>query len=129
MPVFQELQEHLCRQENIGQGAMAVGGKGNLEAFTECVEVMTRGCAEETLTEEHGAEARWKFDVSPAIFFLHIEETPIEGGVVRDQQRVLYKSQDFWEDGHDCWSITERFVGNVMDPFGIGGNRTFRVYQ
>lgn len=129
MSMFQELEEYLCCEEYIGKGAVAVRGKGNLEAFTECIEVVTRSCWEEVLTEEHGAQAQREFNVSPAEFLLCFEETPIEGGIVCNEGGIFCKCKEFREDSHDGRSIMQGVVGDVVDPLGVRWYGTFGVYQ
>src|SRR3989338_3648228 len=129
MPVFQELSEHLRSQEYIGHGPVAVGGNGNLEAFAESIETMTRYCWEEAFTEEHCAQAQREFDVSPAQFLLHLKETSIEGGVVCNKQRVLCECKEFGENGHNGRCIAQCIVSDLVDPLGIRWNQTFRIYE
>lgn len=129
MSVFQELEEDLCCEEHIGEGAVAVEGTGNLKAFTEGIETVTRCCFKEALAEEHCAQAQREFDVSPAAFFLYLEEASVECGVVCDKGGIFCKGKEFWENGHDGRGIAQCVICDVVDPPGIRGNGTFGVHQ
>ena len=128
MPMVEEFKEYLCGKKDIGEGSVAVGGKWNLEVFTECVEIVTGGRWEETLTEEHRAEAFGEFDISPATLLLDVEKAHVECSIVRDEGRIMRKGKEFGENGHDAWSIAQRVVGDVVDPLGIWGYGAFRVH-
>lgn len=106
MPVIQELEEYLCSEKDICECPVTVGGKGNLEVFTEGVEIVTGGSWEEAFTEKHRAEACGEFDISPAALPLDIKEAHIECGIVGDKSGIMRKGKEFRENGHNSWSIT-----------------------
>lgn len=99
--MVEEFKKYLCSEEDIREGTVTVGGEGNLEASTECIEVVMGGGWEEALTEEHGAETWGEIDVSPAVFLFHSEKAHIECGVMCDEGGVMRKGEEFRENGHN----------------------------